>query len=726
MHRRRILLLVIVMIGGFTAISARLVWLQGFQWRHYHLEAESYHRRVWSDPAPRGMISDRNGQPISLDEPAHQIVYALDDLEKVRWACRRVRREIIRDRSGSEFPYDAESLWDSLESLRASLRPQFGFSEDLGRHLWLSRLPSPAAASLARAVRSRPQSYPGIVVLETAGEVWIDPGDLFAGEIAVRKIERRLGLAPGALFDRVWAKYQTVQDKLIPKDRREEIYRYLEHLLVDNVPSDLVQEIVTQPEHYPGLRVREGSRRLFQGPPGIAGLVGRVGSRRERDEKAWSEAREPIVDRMRFRNLMPLRVLEDRAHHSQDLVGHDGLERRFEEELRGRSGGTLWIVDHRQNPRGDPLDIEAPQPGTDLTLTLDLDLCRYLGELTATRDPYAASILVADCRTGELLGWESYPAAVPQVFRNKDEYNRLRELNRGHFFDRPANYAMDPGSTFKALVAIAALEEGVITADEKITCEGLYDPATPGRLRCNNHAPYLDLDLEEALMRSCNVYFYRVGGDRLGISKMDEWARRAGFWQPVDCGVGSEAVGVSPRSSAQSVAIGRTFTTTPLQMLRFTTIVANRGRDPGLTLVFGAGGTPLPTFQAKASTWETVISGMERAAHDPKGTAAKAQYGLRKFDCAVKTGTAGIAASQKFEEKIEERWRSVVHGQPVERNRAWLIGFAPAENPLISFVIGLERVEGHGGEECAPIAAKILEWLAVERGLDFRLPEEKN
>ena len=91
------------------------------------------------------------------------------------------------------------------------------------------------------------------------------------------------------------------------------------------------------------------------------------------------------------------------------------------------------------------------------------------------------------------------------------------------------------------------------------------------------------------------------------------------------------------------------------------------------------------------------------------------------FDCAVKTGTAGISSAN-----LPEEWRTLPDGEPVEWNRAWLIGFAPAKDPIFSFVIGLERVRGHGGDECAPIAAKILEWLEKERGFtQLRLEEER-
>jgi penicillin-binding protein 2 len=419
------------------------------------------------------------------------------------------------------------------------------------------------------------------------------------------------------------------------------------------------------------------------------------------------------VDLLRLRTMRSFAALRDGSHHSEDHVGHSGIESTCEELLRGLSGATLQVVDYRQNPVGDPLDSEPPEPGRDVALTLDLELCAHLDALAALRDPHGAAMLVADCRTGEILGWSSYPAAPPSVFRDPAEVQRIQGLRRAHFYDRPASYPMEPGSIFKTVVALAALEEGVIDASERIPCHGAYDEARLDSLRCPNHAPHLDLDLEEALMRSCNVYFYRVGGDRLGIGKVGEWAARVGFWQPVG-GIPAEALGVPPRGSPHSVAIGDSFTTTPIACLRFVCMLANRGRDPGLTLLAGVPGRPLPPIEAHESTWRHIIAGLDAAVHDPRGTAEDASFGLAPFDCAAKTGTAGIPGA---------KLPPGPDGEPRELNRAWLIGFAPVDEPQLAFVIALERVEGHGGAECAPIAARILEWFEAERGLPLRRGE---
>jgi len=506
-----------------------------------------------------------------------------------------------------------------------------------------------------------------------------------------------------------------VQDPDLPAARRDEIYRVIEHRLLPDAPVDLVEEIVTHPERFPGLRAREVPERRFAGTAGIAPLIGRVGERRKIDEDRWKLAQEPVVDRIRFRSLRAFAELRENSHHSEDLVGHSGIERVAEERLRGRSGGTLLVVDHRQNPRGDPLDVAPPRPGEEVALTLDLELCALLDELAATRDPRGSAMLVADCRSGEILGWSSYPAATPEVYRDAKEYARLVELDRGHFFDRPANYAMEPGSIFKTLIAIAALEEGVVDPNERILCDGYYDPAKRDSLRCANHALHIDVDLDEALLRSCNVYFYHVGGDRLGLTKVWEWAQRFGFWQPVACGAAAEATGQAPRSSSHSVAIGKAFTTTPLAVLRFVCMLANRGHDPGLELIAGAPAAPLPAVEVAPETWRRVIGGMIGAVADPRGTAHDPAFGLSAFDCAVKTGTAGIPPSQ-----LPEELRRGPDGELRELNRAWIIGFAPVEEPRLAFVIALERVEGHGGDECAPIAARILEWFRTERGIDLR------
>lgn len=715
LQRRRILLLVIALVASFAAISARLIWLQGIEWRTYQHAAERTHRRVWAEPAPRGRILDRTGRVIAQDVPSHEVVYTLDEIEKVRWVCRRVHRALRSDPSGASLPHDAEELWTSLQRFREGVRADLTAPTAAPPLPWISGVPREAAEALALAIRRRPASFPGVVVPPGEGRIDIAPHALFEGERTVRLLARRLGRDPDELWASVWRRYEQVQDVSLPSARREEIYRILEHRLVGDLPDELVEELLLFPDRFPGLRVRETPRREFSGPAGIARLTGRVGARRPSDQDRWEEAREPIVDRHRFRSLQPVRLLQERSHHSEDLVGHDGIEASREERLRGRAGGALWIVDHRQSPRGEPLDLEPPRPGADLELQLDLELCEELGRLTARRDPWAASILVADARSGAILGWESYPAATPDVFEDQDEYRRLVEEERGHFYDRPAAYPIDPGSTFKVLVSLAALEEGVIDPAHTEVCDGAYDPARPGRLRCANHYRGLELDIEEALERSCNVFFYRVGGDRLGLRRMVDWARRFGFWQRVELGIGSQAVGLAPRASPPSVAIGRSFTTTPLQMLRFVTIVANRGVDPGLSLIKGVHAPPLAVPPLRASSWESVVRGMERAVRSTTGTAGKEKYGLRRFDCAVKTGTASMSRGE-----VPPRWRAGEDGEEGDWNRAWLIGFAPAENPEVSFAICLERVLGHGGEECAPIAAELLEWLERERGLNLR------
>jgi len=303
MQRKRITILVLLVILGFSAVSARLYWLQALQWREFHLRAENFQRRVQTTPAPRGRILDRYGKVITQDEPTHEIVYNLSQLEPVRWLCRRVHRVIGKSPSGRNFPYDVDTLWNSLDAIRASVRPQFDQTTQIPLQIWLSRLPLDSTQSLSNAISARPRDFPGLKVFPSKGEVWIDPNALFAGEIGIRSVERRLELSPGSLFQQVWRRYKSVSDPDLSSTRREEIYRYLEHHLVGNITDQLAEDIVTNPELYPGLRVREVPRRSFVGPAGIARLIGRVGARRPDDELRWKQAQEPIVDRLHFRTL---------------------------------------------------------------------------------------------------------------------------------------------------------------------------------------------------------------------------------------------------------------------------------------------------------------------------------------------------------------------------------------------------------------------------------------
>ena len=698
MHRRRILPLALVFSLLLLTIAGRLFWLQGLNWREFHLMAESIQRMVHYPPSPRGKILDRNGTALATDVPAVSVNFLLSEIEPVRWVARRMSR--VLGAADERFLYQPEELWRSLQVLRERLRPKFGSEEALGRHLWLTGISPPAARRLARATEERPEHYRGIVVEASATEgfVSIDPELLFCGEIGVRRIEIEEGFEPGSLMNRVEAAYARVQDGSRKMHEREWIYRHQQHRLLDDAPAHLVLDIVGHPEKYPGLHLVEVTRRAYPISPLLGQLIGHARPPRDVEFAAWKARGEVVIDHHVLRGLRTFEALRPDSHHSADRIGQGGLELSLEELLRGRSGAEVIVVDHRRRSVGEPIATVEPISGVDVSLQLEVELCQELSKLLQERDPVGGSILVADVTSGELIGWASHPEQGPEVFGDRALYRQRMESDRMWFFDRPSRWPLEPGSSFKPLVAIAALEEGVVGDDETILCDGVYDPQNPSSLRCRNHPHGLEIGLEEALARSCNVFFYHLG-ERLGIAALRDWGDRFGFWTPTDCGAPGEKVGIAPLGSPQGTAIGKGFTTTPLRLLAMTCTIAGRGHSRGLSLLSGSRGPDIDV-DARAASWERVIAGMEEAVRQSHGTASDLAYRLSFFDCAVKTGTVEIRGSTL--------------------NDAWIIGFAPVREPRFAWVVNLQEVTGHGGDECAPLSARILEFLEGRPGESLR------
>ncbi|MEE8141964.1 MAG: penicillin-binding transpeptidase domain-containing protein, partial [Planctomycetota bacterium] len=250
-----------------------------------------------------------------------------------------------------------------------------------------------------------------------------------------------------------------------------------------------------------------------------------------------------------------------------------------------------------------------------------------------------------------------------------------------------------------------------VSRDEKILCEGYYDPEHRDRFRCRNHLRG-ELSIEEALAKSCNVFFHTLAAERLGLAAIRDWSLRFGFGKPTGIELGQEQRGQLPRSSPESAGIGQGFWVTPLQLYRFVCALANRGRLPTPRILMDSE-PRFETVNLADSTWEIVIAGMRQAV--TQGTASDPELGLHRFDCAVKTGTAEV--------RLREDARKLL---PVDEdgraNISWIIGFAPLKKPEIAFVVQLEYTRGHGGGEGGPVVAAILRWLEQERGWRLSAP----
>jgi len=336
------------------------------------------------------------------------------------------------------------------------------------------------------------------------------------------------------------------------------------------------------------------------------------------------------------------------------------------------------------------------------------------------------AVIALDVRTGEILAMVSRPAFDPNIFArgiHSNEWKQLVDDKKHPLNSKSVQGTYPPGSTFKVVMAAAALEEGVITPFTTIHCGGslFFGNRTFHCWRPQGHGP---VNVHEALVRSCDVFFYQVG-QRLGVDTIAEYAHRFGLGAPTGITLDHESGGIIPSSDWKrqrfgepwypgetlSVAIGQGYvTTTPLQMASVMATVANGGvvyRPKFVKRVEGTDGTALLTESPevvrdagfKKSTLLQIREALSDVVNTNRGTGSNAR--LRNIEVGGKTGTA--QASRAGGEKAAQKgWARE------KRDHAWFIAFAPVNNPEIAIAVLAEHAGEHGGTAAAPIARKVL------------------
>jgi penicillin-binding protein 2 len=395
-----------------------------------------------------------------------------------------------------------------------------------------------------------------------------------------------------------------------------------------------------------------------------------------------------------------------------DLVGQAGIEAAYNASLMGRDGYRKVVV----NSRGLEVSEDErvpPQVGPRMTLTLDAELQRAVDLAFAGR---AGTAVALDPETGEILAMASTPAYDPNAFTTGIDaalWAQLATDPETPLMNRVIQAQYAPGSTFKIVMAIGALEEGLITPATTFYCPG-YLAVYGTVFRCHKAAGHGVVNLHTALAKSCNVFFYQVG-IRMEIERIARWAKRLGLGAPTGVDLPHEAAGLVPspewKLRAQrapwfagetvSVAIGQgQLTVTPLQLARLAAVVANRGRlvQPHLVLAVGernAARPPVTSVGLRPQTLAALLDGM-RAVVNEQGTASRAR--LPGLAVCGKTGSAQVVG----------RARLVKSGQaPALLPHGWFVGFAPADHPRIALAVLVEH-GGSGSEAAAPIARRIL------------------
>ncbi len=421
-------------------------------------------------------------------------------------------------------------------------------------------------------------------------------------------------------------------------------------------------------------------------------------------------------------NTKELALHENTDLRMGDQIGKFGVEKSLEQHLRGERGGRQVEV----NANGQVVRVlhtVYARSGHSVYLTIDRALQEKAEELLTGE---AGAVVAVDPQNGEILALASNPSFDQNDFVTGITTEKWRALIENP--DRPLNNKAiqgeyPPASTYKIIASLAALQEKVITPEETIFCPG-YHRFGNRTYRCWRRGGHGKVDLNQAIARSCDVYFYQVG-QRLGIDRLAFYARSAGLGKRTGIALGHESRGLVPTAAWKkrktgiawqegetlSVAIGQGFNlATPLQMAMFTAAVANDGKRYQPLLVkkiAKAGEQPsaarppkligrLPVTDINLAL---VQKGMWEVVQGEKGTARIAR--LKQIDISGKTGTAQVVSLDKFEENEEAK------DERRFKDHAWFIAYAPSEAPRIAIAIIVEHGE-HGSSAAGPIAREMV------------------
>ena len=740
----RLVWLFVAMTLPLLVVAGRLIHLQGFVAEGFAVETRHEIESVEAMPARNGRILASDGTVLAFDDERHQLLVHFRWLEEPpneNWlrheALSRLSRFERRDKTKveqakAEVFVRRDELWRSLAELTehnseklADLRSRVQQRVERIYRLVDERVET-LRTDEQRLARRASEGFDG--------QDTDDPS-----------LARRAGFVEHA-WDVVKHELTTT-----PTRERRESLRIPEqsdyHLLLDDVSLEVVAEIETHPEQYPGVRSGVTSRRVYphgRVAPHLVGYRGEI------------DADELKARRERFPNGDPL------DYQSGDSIGRSGIEQSYEHSLRGVRGQRKIVRDRHGTIVRTEI-VRPSKPGRDVVLNFSVPLqerATALLEETVEADaqqdgqvgnlPHGGCIVAIDVRTGAILAAAVAPTFDVNDFLAGSEDVRLA-LNsdkRRPMFPRATQMELPPGSVFKAVSAVAALQSGRIDPDRQFECIGYLKD--PNKLRCYHSQAHYGTDLKMAIARSCNVYFFKAA-QTIGPQPLVHWANEFGFGERTGVDLPGERPGYVPRpperrmtdsspielvSASETLlpaspwddressrtaqpasrtkrapwydgdtlglAIGQSrLTVTPLQIARLMAAIANDGwlvtphvaRELNASNQSEASVTIEPERHRirnlSDGTLARVREGLEQVVAHPQGTGFK-HVRLKEVAIAGKTGTA---------ENGDDR-----------ADHAWFAGYVPADRPRIAFVVVLEQA-GSGGKVAGPVAKKFVQLL---------------
>ncbi len=468
----------------------------------------------------------------------------------------------------------------------------------------------------------------------------------------------------------------------------------------DEVPNTLAAKIMENNTFYLGVDVQITSRRHYADgtvAPHILGVVGKLNAEEYNAKKSdYTAATENESLTEEEKQLLSLR-----AYAMDDIIGKFGIESAMEDYLRGTNGILTTTTDSNGNKTSEI--TTAPKEGNAVILTIDSVFQKQVQDALAAfiqnyRDkesiPAVGSAVVINVKTGAVLACATYPSYNLETYF--EDYSTLSQDRSSPLWNRALQSTYAPGSTMKPAIAVAGLEEGVITESTQIRCTRVYTqfPDTPFKCLQSGHAG--NIDVRGAIHHSCNIYFYETGR-LLGIEKMNDYCTRFGLGQKTGVEV-SESTGVLasisfreshggiwyPGDTVQA-AIGQSDNLfTPIQLANYAATIANGGTryqahfvksvktaDYSET-VLENNGTVLNEVGVSEDNLRVVKEGMLRVG---QGLSAFKDLPVQ---VAAKTGTAESKAK--------------VDGAIVEGLNGFMISFAPYDDPEIAVAVAIENL----------------------------------
>ncbi len=683
----RLLATRLFLVGLFALLVVRLWQLQIVEGARFRQVAEGNRRRTLPVAPLRGNIYDRNGVVLAENVPSFSVKAMVPDL-----------------------PADPTTLLDELCALlqctgRLQIDPAHLSPEAQARlYPWLSgQMGLPEGEALS-------PSHPFTLTLQ------LSPGEA--------------GWLRSVISDSAGLTYTNALQRALQENRGPP---YLPVTLMEKVSREQALVLEEHHQRFPGVFVQPEPLRRY--PTGeltahIVGYIGRISA------EEYAEYNPPP------KSGDALRYLEN------DSIGKTGVERTYEDLLRGQLGLREIQVDALGHPVGAPLWLRPAEPGLNIVLTLDTDLQARVTEILDTyirkaererpsyyRPIYSGVAIAMDPRNGQILAMVSLPAYDNNLFAqgiSVEDFRALLEDPRRPLLNRAVAGEYPPGSTFKPVVAGAGLAEGVITPQTRIYDGGAllvpnrYDPSLPPQVfPCWLRGGHGWVDVVAAVQHSCNVFFFTVAGgtpenkfeDALGVERLVSYAHAYGYGNPTGVGLPGEADGLIPTPSWKEGTLGEVWVqgdlynmgigqgnilATPLQVLNAAAAVANGGtlyRPQLLLEVRDQQGRPVRGFSSEVirqlpvddAYLDLIRQGMRRSVSHGYNAYARTHASV---------AIAGKTGSAEFGPYLYKNNRQA---------HAWFVAFAPYENPQLAVVVMIEG-GGEGSRVAVPAATDIIEY----------------